>query len=129
MYPLDNANSIYKTLFVTDMEQLPTLTELMNFGRDNVDIIEQIGDKYHTFGVKLLDDKTGSRMRALERQLHNNPEDINNEILIRWINGEGREPRNWATLVVVLQECKLATLSDKIISEKGGRGKYVALAK
>ena len=66
-------------------------------------------------------------MRALERQLCGNAEDINNEILRRWINGEGREPRNWATLVVVLQECKLAALSDQILSEKGGRGNYVAL--
>ena len=105
------------------MDQLPTLTELMSFGRDKVDIIEQIGDYYHKFGVKLLEDKTGNRMRALERQLRDNPEEINNEILRRWINGEGREPRNWATLVVALQECKLATLSDQIIAEKGGRGK------
>ena len=105
------------------MDQIPTLIDRMSFGPHKVDIIEEIGVKYDKFGVMLLEDKTGNRMRALERQLRGNAEGINNEILRRWINGEGREPRNWATLVVVLQECKLATLSDQILSVKGGRGK------
>ena len=113
------------TVFTADMEELPTLPELMRFGSKSINIIEEIGVNYHNFGVNLLEDKTGNRMRALERQLRDNPEDINRTVLSRWINGEGREPRSWATLAIVLDECKLTTLTNEILTVKGKQGECI----
>ena len=90
----------------------------MKFGEDHVDIIEEIGDRYHKFGTFLLEDKRGSKMSALEKEKHENAEDINTAVLTRWIRGEGRKPISWATLASVLDECQLSTFADIIRSVK-----------
>jgi hypothetical protein len=105
------------------MDTLPTLDEFMNFGPNHVDISERIGDKYYKFGVSLLEDTDGSKMGTLEVQLKHNAEFINIKVLKRWIRGEGREPRSWATLAAVLDECNLTALSEEIRSVKS-RGVY-----
>ena len=103
---------------LTDMEELPTLVELMGLGNKNVDIIEKIGGSYHRFGVKILQD-AGEKMEAIERELRGDAEMINNRVLTRWIRGEGRKPTTWATLADVLDECRLTQISDEIRSAKG----------
>ena len=100
------------------MDDCPTLNDLMNFGEDHVDIIEEIGATYHRFGIFLLEDKHGGKMGALEREYRGNAEDINNTVLTRWIRGEGRKPTSWATLATVLDECQLSTFADIIRSVK-----------
>ena len=100
--------------FTADMDERPTLTELMRFGEHHVNLIEEIGDRYHNFGAKLLkDDKNGNKIKAIERE-HCERADINKAVLIRWIGGEGRKPTNWATLTNVLDECRLNLLADQI---------------
>ena len=101
------------------MGDCPTLNELMNFGERPVNIIEEIGEKYHLFGSKLLEDsdRFGVKMGAIERE-HKKPEDINNAVLSRWIDGEGRKTTSWATLATVLQECGLNKLADEIRTVK-----------
>jgi hypothetical protein len=98
------------------MDDRPTLNDLMNFGKDHVNIIEEIGATYHKFGTFLLEDKRGGKMEAIEREKRENAEDINNAVLTRWIRGEGRKPTSWATLVTVLEQCQLHALADMIRS-------------
>ena len=100
------------------MDERPTLVGLMWFGKGRVNIIEEIGDKYHEFGSLLLEDKTGSKMGALAITLRNDTEDINNRVLTRWIRGEGRKPTSWTTLATVLEECGLTLLAEEIHSVK-----------
>ena len=109
---------------LTDMEEPPTLVELMGLGDKNFDIIEEIGGSYRKFGVKILED-TGAKMDAIEKELRGDVEMINNRVLTRWIRGEGRTPTTWATLADVLDECKLTNISKKIRSAKGTKGKYI----
>ena len=104
------------------MDERPTLTELMRFGKDHVNIIEDIGDKYHMFGTFLLDDKTGSKMGAIEGYNRGRAEAINITILTRWIGGEGRRPTSWGTLTTVLDQCKLCVMADEIRSAKAKPG-------
>lgn len=99
------------------MDDCPTLTELMNFGESHVDVIEEIGNKYHKFGTLLLKDETGSKMGAIEHDEHTAVA-INNRVLTRWIRGEGRKPTSWATLTTVLDKCKLSKLINVIRSVK-----------
>ena len=107
--------------FTAGMDDCPTLTELMKFGDKGVNIIQKIGDKYHKFGTKLLEDDDGSKMGALEGEKRGNAEDINNAVLTRWIRGEGRKPTSWATLATVLDECELS-LADTIRTAKAAPG-------
>ena len=97
------------------MNDRPTLTELMNYGKDHVNIIEEIADKYHRFGTLLLEDRTGSKMGTIEED-ERRTEAINNRVLTRWIRGDGRKPTSWATLATVLEECDLTVLAGQIHS-------------
>ena len=108
--------------FTAGMDEWPTILELMKFGIREINIIQGIGDKYHNFGIILLQDGDGSKMSALEREKRENAEDINNAVLIRWIRGEGRKPTSWALLATVLDECQLSTLADVIRFEKAMPG-------
>ena len=52
--------------FTAGMNERPTLVELMDFGKNHVNIIEGIGERYDNFGIKLLEDKDGSKMGAIK---------------------------------------------------------------
>ena len=100
------------------MDEHPTLPELMKFGNEEVNIIQEIGDRYHNFGIKLLEDKNGCKMGTIEHDERNKAEPILQKVLTRWIRGEGRKPTSWFTLATVLDECKLSILANVIRSVK-----------
>ena len=77
-----------------------------------VKIIRSIGTKYPQFGTLLLNDDNGELVSALEHQHHHNTDCINHAILAKWLEGNGREPRNWATLIAVLSEMGLDLAQD-----------------
>ena len=110
------------------MHKCPTLPELMTFGKNKIDIIGEIGDQYHRFGIDLLQDNNGTKMGAIESGGRNNRvEAIIYTVLTRWIKGEGLQPATWATLTTVLDECYLTQLSEAIRSVKGTPGEYIYL--
>ena len=43
----------------------------------------EVGAKYFEFGVELLDDKNGQRIKNIETQKKGSPVDINREILMK----------------------------------------------
>ena len=78
----------------------------------------EIGTEYVKFGTFLLDDINGSRVKIMARKHHYNAEEINTEILQKWLTGSGKQPVTWATLVEVLQDIELSTLADQIKAVK-----------
>ena len=100
-----------------DSEVLPTLKELLCFpssGGKVINMAEEIGAKYGTFGVLLLDDDNGVLIDAMEKELRGNAEAINRRILQQWLSGKGRQPMNWGTLEAVLCDVGLNALAHKI---------------
>ena len=103
-----------------NMEDIPTMPKLQllklpaNQDGEDLRIVEDIGTHYLDFGTKLLNDKQGSRVKALEHQFQRDCNAINWKILQAWISGEGREPISWKTLVTVLKEIQLGVLARKI---------------
>jgi len=84
----------------------PTLPELLKFtctdGRV-VSIPVEIATKYVQFGVFLLDDRNGSKVKTKQ---------INIEILQEWLTGRGKQPMTWATLIEVLNDCNVNWLNS-----------------
>jgi len=72
-----------------------------------INIPQEIGTNYYQFGILLLEDKTGTRVRSIEYRYRENSEQINTEILEQWINGKGKQPVTWGTLVEVLRDVEL----------------------
>ena len=79
-----------------------------------ISIPVQIATNYVKFGAFLLDDRDGSRVENMTHKHLNNSEQINTEILQKWLTGSGKKPVEWATLVEVLNDIRLFTLAGEM---------------
>ena len=99
----------------------PSLADLLKFTCTDGKVLNvplEIATKYVQFGTFLLDDLNGSKIKIMARKHLNNAEQINTEILQEWLNGRGKEPVNWATLVEVLRDIELTALASEIETVK-----------
>ena len=98
----------------------PTLIELVRFrGRERrINIPQEIGPKYLQFGILLLEDTNGARVRNIELKHRGDAEQINMEILEKWVSGRGRQPVSWEILAEVLRDVELEQLAGDIEAVK-----------
>ena len=83
-----------------------------------INIAEKISTKYHDFGLLLLDDPNGTRVRNMELKYNQDAERINKEIFQEWATGRGKKPVSWETLTEVLRDIELCTLASEIEAVK-----------
>ena len=102
------------------MAERPTLLQLIRFsiGDKNVNIIEMIGTNYFNFGISLLQDDTGAKMNALIEHCREDATKINRQVLCKWLEGGGKQPVSWSTLVTELELCGLNELAKDIRTVK-----------
>ena len=95
---------------------VPTMMDVISFPLQDskVDLTEEIGTKYLKFGTLLLEDQTGARISAMERELAKNAQDINYRVFQEWLQGNGRKPVSWVTLISVLKDIGLSQLAKSI---------------
>ena len=88
----------------------PSLPELLH-----LNIPQEVGANYNyfTFGISLLNDKTGSRVSTIEDECRANPGRIVWRILQEWLQGKGL-PVTWESLIHTLRDTDLPALADKI---------------
>ena len=80
-----------------------------------INVIRKIVAHYFMFGVFLLNDDNGTLVRALTSQHHHyDAENITTAILQCWLDGKGKTPVSWATLIGALREIDLDELADQI---------------
>ena len=98
------------------VQQQPNLIEVTNFKTTSgtINLAERIGVKYKSLGIQLLEDATGSITDAIEKECHFLTVDIILKIFKRWVEGRGRKPITWATLIEVLKNIQLSTLAHDI---------------
>ena len=94
----------------------PTLPLLHRFPTQsgNFNILERIAVRSHSLGIRLLRDDTGAITSNIEAQYRPDQTRISGAILQRWLEGTGRKPQSWTTLVTVLQEIGLSVLAKDI---------------
>ena len=80
-----------------------------------VNLPREIGTKYFEFGVHLLEDKTGARITALEKEHGKNSENINIHIFSEWLSVGGKQPLSWSTLITVLEDIGLNKLAKMVM--------------
>ena len=90
-------------------DEEPTLPELVR-----LEIPQGVGGNYYTFGILLLNDERGSRMKSFRTECQGKPEDVIQMILEEWLEGKGLLPVTWRSLIKVLNETKLTLMADKI---------------
>lgn len=77
-----------------------------------INILEQIGTHYWQLGVLLLEDAAETVTKAIVTKHNHDADAINWEILQKWIQGKGKQPVQWTTLVEVLNDIKLSELAN-----------------
>ena len=70
--------------------------------------------EYFQFGVCLLDDGGGIRVRGIETFRQSRPNWILSDILHEWLKGRGRRPESWDTLLECLHSTGLSALADNL---------------
>jgi hypothetical protein len=99
------------------IQNKPTVPQFVTFRTANgesINLAERIGTDFFNFGILLLKDDTGSCVSAARKQYRGNAEDINTNSFTLWLDGKGRRPVTWATLVGVLRDMRLFTLAEEI---------------
>lgn len=80
----------------------------------NINVMERIGIDYKEFGIQLRDDSTCSITDAIERECYRKAAEINMKIFSKWLNGRGKKPVTWATLIEVLRVIQHSELAREI---------------
>ena len=93
----------------------PDLSELVQFrGRKRaINIPREVGHRYERFGRELLGGHMG-RVWRIMYVYREKPEHINLHTLLEWLEGEGRRPATWRTLVQTLENIGLDELAREI---------------
>ena len=91
---------------------------------------EEIGVHWRVVGTVLLDDKNAAVMPAIAKQFGNNSEDINMEVLSRWIQGKGIDCTWHALLDALRGPCRtlVKTIREALTEEEvtdGKPGQYI----
>ena len=76
--------------------------------------MERIGSNYARFGIFILQDKDGAKVSALAHELQRDPLQICEKMVKQWLEGKGKQPVTYATLVNCLRDAQLNTLADDI---------------
>ena len=99
---------------ISDQPTLPQLQHLPAQSGGFIKIIQRIGGHSHTLGICLLNDTKGDITASIEHQYRPELCRITEEIFRKWLNGTGRTPKSWATLVTVLREIEMKSLALEI---------------
>ena len=77
-------------------------------------LASEIGEAYLQFGRSLLADKDGTVTTSIAERLDHNAAAINQEILGLWLQGKGRQPVQWSTVIDTLREINLLDLASQM---------------
>ena len=101
-----------RPLAISDRPTLPLLHNLPTPSGGFINIIQRITQVNHTLGIRLH--RYGDITANIEAQYRGDQCRITEEIFHKWLNGTGRTPRSWATLVAVLREMRMEALALEI---------------
>ena len=82
--------------------------------RKNLNIIQRTSTRYTKLAMYLLDDDNCEIVDCLKEKYRGDPEEIVTAVYKKWINGAGRKPVTYQTLVDVLRDIELTSLAEEI---------------
>ena len=103
---------IFTVFFVGSKPTLPHIPAFpFKTGVDN--IVQKIAGSRDIFGVLLLEDDDGSIVSDIAAP-NQSPSGITLAIIRHWIQGNGRQPISWGTLIDTVQKAGFSALADDI---------------
>ena len=112
---------------------LHQLTKMMTPSGKTIEIIKYIAADWHDrVGIHLNFDPTGRTLALIRARHPSDPEACCTDMMKEWLEGRGRRPVNWATLVRVLKDGEFSVLAEDVeqlvvtgggSEREGGRGR------
>ena len=99
---------------VPTVKLLTSLPILGDGAKKNLNIIQRTSTRYTKLAMYLLDDDNCEIVDCLKEKCRGDPEEIVTAVYKKWINGTGRKPVTWLTLVDVLRDIELTSLAEEI---------------
>ncbi len=96
-------------------DSTPLLEQIRSFPMldgNPMDLAEQMPD-YSGFSICILQDK-GNHLEMIKRSSGSQIQDILNQVFRDWLNGKGKKPVSWKTLIQCLQSSGYNELMKKI---------------
>lgn len=88
------------------LSRKPTMPKLLNLvllDGKAIDITDRIGTSYAKFGSLLLNDDEGNIVETIYHNNNHQAVPTNMEILNKWLQGRGKHPVTWETLINVVK--------------------------
>ena len=87
----------------------------LNFSDDgSINIYDEVGSSYEQFCTCLLPDNSESKLQQFMKECQNG-NCIIQKVLEHWLDGKGKQPVTWRTLILNLRECvRLHQLADEV---------------
>ena len=95
------------------MYQSPSLHLLLNL--DGLNILQEIGSSYFTFGVIILNEESGAITKTIESDCNYKAECSNRLIAEKWLNGHcSYKETTWSALIETLYAIERRNLAMKV---------------
>ena len=78
-------------------------------------MIKRVASRWKEFGLLLEFDDNGETLAAIEKKYVRDPDDCCQEMMRKWVDGEGtKQPVTRELLVELLQDCRLSALAEQV---------------
>ena len=101
-------------IFVPAVDDIPKLYELERFEQCSlvIRIIDRVAPKWKVVALSLhFEDNC---IEIIEIDCHHQSVTACRTMFTRWLEGCGREPKTWRTLIIALKEANLCTLAEEL---------------
>ena len=90
------------------------LTLLKSPSGKRVEIIKAIAPDWSRFGIHFDFDETGQTLKCIAKEHPFNPIDCCTQMMREWLEGRGRQPATWATLIDLLKDAEMNDLAQQV---------------
>ena len=79
-----------------------------------IQVIKSVAPNWRNFGILLDFDSCGTELDIIDNKYHGDPEACCRAMFQYWLNGNGRGPHTWCTLVELIKDCNMKVLAEEI---------------
>ncbi len=87
-----------------------------------VEIIKTIAPHWNKFGIYFDFDETGLTLDCIAKKHSFNPIDCCTQMMKEWLEGRGRQPATWATLIDLLKDAEMNDFAQQLEETLQQRG-------
>ena len=103
------------TIAVSDTEPtLAKLSLLKSADGKKIQIIKRVAPSWRNLGILLDFDSSGTQLDIFDKKHHSDPESCCQAMFQCWLNGNGRGPHTWRTLIELIKDCDMEVLADEV---------------